>query len=99
MALCYRLDSVSYRLRHFISGWTAALPNYVAGHPLVPEHFHEMGRPELLARRLERLLTDTPERKAQADGLTVVRERMRIDADPADAAAGIVLETVAASRR
>ncbi|KAB0681785.1 lipid-A-disaccharide synthase [Aureimonas leprariae] len=99
MALCYRLDPISYRLRHLISGWTAALPNYVAGHPLVPEHFHEMVRPELLARKLERLLTDTPERRAQTEGLGIVRERMRIEGDPADAAAGIVLEAIAERRR
>lgn len=99
MALCYRLDAVSYRLRHLMTGWTAALPNYVAGHPLVPEHFHETVRPELLARRLQRLLTDTPERRAQIDGFATVRERMAIEDDPADAAAGIVLEAIAERRR
>jgi lipid-A-disaccharide synthase len=99
MALCYRLDPVSYRLRHLMTGWTAALPNYIVGHPLVPEHFHETVRPELLARRLERLLTDTPERRAQVEGLALVREQMAVEGDPAAAAAGIVLDAIAERRR
>lgn len=99
MVLCYKLDSISYRLRHWMTGWTAALPNYVAGHPLVPEHFHEFVRPEHLARRLQRLLADTPERHAQLEGFSVVRDRMRVEENPGDAAAGIVLEELALRRR
>lgn len=92
MALAYRLDAVSYRLRHLMTGWTAALPNFVAGHPLVPEHFHETIQPEHLARRLERLLTDTPERAAQMRGFEVIRERMTVPEPPGAAAARILLD-------
>ncbi|GGD89343.1 lipid-A-disaccharide synthase [Aureimonas endophytica] len=98
MALCYRLDPISYRFRHWMTGWTAALPNYVAGHPLVPEHFHETVRPEHLARRLERLLTDTPERRAQVEGLRLVAERMQVEKNPGDMAAGIVVDELARRR-
>lgn len=99
MALAYRLDPVGYRFRHLVTGWTAALPNFIVGHPLVPEHFHDVIRPELLARRLERLITETPERHAQLDGFTQIRDRMAIARAPGDAAAAIVLELVAGARR
>lgn len=95
MALTYRLDPLGYRFRHLITAWTAALPNFIAGHPLVQEHFHEIIRPELLARRLERLITETPERHAQLSGFSVIRERMQIDRAPGDSAAAIVLDLVA----
>lgn len=98
MALAYRLDPLGYRIRHWISGWTAALPNYVADYPLVPEHFHEFVRPETLARLLQRLLSDTPQRRAQIEGFGEVRRRMAVDARPGDKAAGIVLEEIAVRR-
>jgi lipid-A-disaccharide synthase len=99
MALTYRLDPVGYRFRHLITAWTAALPNFIAGHPLVPEHFHEIIRPELLARRLERLLTETLERQAQLEGFSLIRQRMAIDRPPGDSAAAIILDLVAHGRR
>ncbi len=92
MALAYRLDPVSYRLRHLMTGWTAALPNFIAGHPLVPEHFHETIQPEHLARRLERLMTDTPERAAQMQGFEDIRRRMTVREAPGAAAARILLD-------
>ncbi len=91
MVLAYRLDPISYLLRHLITGWTAALPNFAAGHPLVPEHFHELIRPEALARRLDRLLTDTPERHAQQAGFAEIRRNMIVERPPADAAVDIIL--------
>ena len=99
MALCYRLDPVAYRLRHWITGWTAALPNYITDHPLVPEHFHEFVRPEALARRLGRLLIDTPERHAQVTGFADIRRTMAVDTAPEEAAADIVIEEVGRRRR
>lgn len=98
MVIAYRLDPVAYRLRHIISGWTAVLPNLVVDHPLVPEHFHEFVRADLLGRRLERLLTDTPERDAQLAGFRDVRRRMQVDRPPGEAGADIVLGLIAARR-
>ncbi|RIY01574.1 lipid-A-disaccharide synthase [Aureimonas flava] len=92
MALAYRLDPLSYQLRHLMTGWTAALPNFIAGHPLVPEHFHDMIQPEHLARRLERLMTDTPERAAQMRGFDTIRDRMTVPEPPGAAAARILLD-------
>ncbi|MBO0662364.1 lipid-A-disaccharide synthase [Jiella sp. MQZ9-1] len=92
MALAYRLDPVAYRFRHLVTAWTAALPNFIVGHPLVPEHFHEFVRPEHLARRMARLLTDTPERRAQLVGMDEIRRQMAVEESPGEAAAAIVLD-------
>lgn len=98
MALAYRLDPIAYPFRHLISAWTAAMPNFIVGHPLVPEHFHEIIRPEILARRLHRLMTSTPERAAQLAGFDEIRRLMAIDRAPGEAAADIVLDHIAAAR-
>ncbi|WP_019995194.1 lipid-A-disaccharide synthase [Aureimonas ureilytica] len=94
MVLAYRLDPVSYLLRHLMTGWTAALPNFIAGHPLVPEHFHEFVRPETLARRLERLLRNTPERTAQLAGLQEIRQAMDVPRPPGETIADLVLDQI-----
>ena len=60
----------------------------------MPEHFHEFVRPEHLARRLERLLTDTPERAAQMAGFGEIRQAMSIDRPPGEAAAEIVARLI-----
>ena len=98
MALAYKLDPVAYQIRHLISAWTAAMPNFIVGHPLVPEHFHEFVRPEMLARRLVRLMTDTPERHAQLAGFDEIRRLMAVHRAPGEAAAEIVLGLVARGR-
>lgn len=92
MALAYRLDPIAYRFRHIVSAWTAAMPNFIAGHPVVPEHFHEFVRPEHLARRMARLLTETPERRAQVEAFADIRRRMAVERAPGEAAAEVVLE-------
>lgn len=94
MALGYKLDPVAYRFRHLVTAWTAAMPNFIVGHPLVPEHFHEFVRPEHLARRMARLLSDTPERHAQLAGFDEIRRLMAIDRAPGEAAASIVLDLI-----
>ena len=98
MVLAYKLDPLGYRLRHLMSGWTAALPNYITDHPLVPEHFHEVVRPETLVRRLQRLLTDTTERRAQLEGFAEIREKMAVKLKPGDLAAEILLEEIRIKR-
>lgn len=98
MALCYRVDPLTYLLRHMITAWTAALPNFIAGHPLVPEHFHEFIRPEALARRLERLMTETPERHAQMAGFAEIRRAMSVPTSPGETAAKLLLEQIARRR-
>ncbi|WP_285294997.1 lipid-A-disaccharide synthase [Aureimonas altamirensis] len=92
MVIAYRLDPLSYQLRRLITGWTAVLPNYIVDHPLVPEHFHEFVRPQLLSRRLERLLKDTAERRAQMEGFAEIHRLMTVDRSPGEAAAAIILQ-------
>lgn len=92
--IAYRLDPVAYRVRHIITGWTAVLPNLIVDHPLIPEHFHEFVRADLLGRRLQRLLTDTPERDAQLAGFEDVRARMAVPNPPGEAGARIILEAI-----
>lgn len=92
MVIAYRLDPLSYQLRRLINGWTAVLPNYIVDHPLVAEHFHEFVRPQLLARRLERLLKDTAERRAQMEGFAEIHRLMTVDRSPGEAAAAIILK-------
>ncbi|ALN73280.1 lipid-A-disaccharide synthase [Aureimonas sp. AU20] len=99
MALAYRLDPVSYALRHMVTGWTAALPNFIAGHPLVPEHFHEFVRPEALALRLDRLMHETPERAAQLKGMEDIRQAMRVDRPPGEAIADLIVREIERSGR
>lgn len=99
MALAYKLDPLAYRLRHMMTGWTAALPNFIVGHPLVPEHFHEFVRAEHLARRLARLLRNTPEREAQLQGFAKIRELMAVERSPGDASAEIILQMTGRSAK
>lgn len=98
MALAYKLDPIGYRFRLIITAWTAALPNFILDHPLVAEHFHEFVRPGLLARRMARLLTDSPERQAQLQGFAEIRRLMTIERPPGEAAAEIVLDLLDRSR-
>ena len=92
MILTYKLDPVARPLGFLIKPWSAALPNLVAGWPLVPEEFNEMVHPDRLARRLERLLTDTPERTAQLAGFDRIVDAMKTEVAPAEKAATIILD-------
>ncbi|MEZ5789466.1 MAG: lipid-A-disaccharide synthase [Nitratireductor sp.] len=60
----YRLDRLMHMVRFLIYGWTAALPNLIADEAIVPERVGDMVRPGWLARALEALLRDGPERRA-----------------------------------
>ncbi len=73
----YRLDWLLHRFRHLITGWTAALPNLIADRVIVPERVGDMVRPGWLARAIEGLMREGPEREAQLAGFEEVAERMR----------------------
>ncbi len=91
MVLAYKLDAIARPLGFLIKTWSAALPNLVADYVVVPEEVNETASMGRLARHLERLLNDTPERQAQTLGLQKVRERMKVDQPPGQKAADIVL--------
>lgn len=88
---CYVADWIVKLMAHRIKIWTAALPNLIADYPVVPEYINEMIRPGLIARKLERLMADTPERQLMLDGYETVWQRMQTERSAGETAAGIVL--------
>jgi lipid-A-disaccharide synthase len=88
----YSTDWIVKMLHKQIKAWTAALPNLIADYVLVPEQINEMLRPGVLARWLERLSSDTLQRKAMLEGFELVWERMQTERPPGEQAASIVLE-------
>jgi lipid-A-disaccharide synthase len=94
----YSTDWIVKLLHKQIKAWTAALPNLIADYVLVPEQINEMLRPGVLARWLERLSTDTLQRKAMLEGFELVWERMQTERPPGERAASIVLEVLATKK-
>jgi lipid-A-disaccharide synthase len=75
----YQTDALIKPLRRFIRTWTIVLPNLVLGRPAIREYFDELLRPETMARQLEMLLTDTPERRALIESLSELRGAFKDD--------------------
>ena len=94
MTLAYRLDPVARQFMFLISSWSAALPNLIAGWPVVPEAFNDQISPERMARMLRRLLNDTPERAAQLAGFDAVANEMRTRERPAERAADVIFDLI-----
>ena len=99
MVLAYKLDPVARQARSLIRTWSIALPNHVADRVVVPENVEEYARPERLARQVQDLLTDTPVRRAQLDGLAAVRRAIRSEQRPAEVAAAIIDRLAREGRR
>ena len=87
----YYADWLVSLLHARIRIWTAALPNLIADFPVVPEYFNKMIRPAALTRWVERLSTDTAQRRAMLDGFAIVQQRMATARPPGESAAEIVL--------
>lgn len=92
----YKADWLIRLMHKRIRIWTANLPNLIADYVVVPEYFNESIRPGALARWMERLATDTPERRAMIGGFDTVWDVLRTDVPPSDRAADVVLQTMAA---
>lgn len=88
----YRLDRLMHMVRFLIYGWTAALPNLIADEAIVPERVGDMVRPGWLARALEALLRDGPERRAQLEGYDRVAEILGRSEPAEEIAARTILE-------
>lgn len=73
----YRLDPMAKQLRPFIKTWSANLPNLILDYPAIPEFFDEFVRPNMLARHIDRLLSDTPQRVAQTQACLSVQSIMQ----------------------
>lgn len=91
----YRTDFIARLLGPLlIKVWSASLPNLIAGWPVVPEYFNQYVRPELLARLLPRLWSDTPTRLAQRQGFAQVAEALSTSTPSGELAAKVVLDLV-----
>jgi lipid-A-disaccharide synthase len=90
----YKTDFLIRMVLNRIKVWSAALPNLIADYPVVPEYFDEFIRPAMLARWMERLTADTPERAAMLAGFRTVFDRMSTEMPPGERGAAIVLDLV-----
>jgi lipid-A-disaccharide synthase len=89
----YKVDWIVKLMAHKITIWTAALPNLIADYPVVPEYV-EVVQPGNLARWVERLVSDTSQRRAMLEGYDLVWERMKTEEPPGEKAARVVLEVL-----
>lgn len=87
----YKTDIFIRMMLNRIRTWSAVLPNLVAGYPVFPEFYDEFLRPEMLARIIERLAGDTPQRTAMLAGCSDVYDRMSTERPANEVAAEIVL--------
>ena len=96
MVSTYHTDAIGRVMSRFITAWSAALPNLVADYPVVPEYYNEQVRPPWLARAMERLAADTPERIAQMASFGHIRAAMATSRPSGELAARVVLDHIAA---
>lgn len=90
----YRTDWIIKLVASRIKVWTAALPNLIADYPVVPEYIDHTLRPGSLMRWMERLSTDSLQRKAMLEGFALTQERLTPRVPAGEAGAGIVLDLV-----
>lgn len=88
----YRTDIFIRLIMSQIKTWSGALPNLIADYPVFPEFYDEFLRPEMLARWLERLSTDTPQRAGVLAGCESVFEKLTTVKPASEHAAEIVLQ-------
>ena len=86
----YKADWLMRFLRSRLKIWSAALPNIIIDYPLVPEYFDEMVRAGRLARWMERLSSDTTERRAALEGFETLWQTLSTPVAPGEASARIV---------
>ena len=89
--VAYKVDAIERMVAKRITSWAMAMPNIIADRVVMDEAVTEMVRPARMARLLERLLADTPERQAQIEGFALVRERLFTERPPAELAAERIL--------
>lgn len=94
MVTGYRFDAMAKPFLRFVTTWSALLPNLIADKPIVPEYVNESVVPGCLARHLELLLADSPERKLQLAGFTKVIKAMKTKRPPSELAAEVILSYV-----
>jgi lipid-A-disaccharide synthase len=90
----YKTDVLIRMVLSRIKVWSGALPNLIADYPVVPEYFDEFIRPTALARWMERLSADTPERKAMLAGFDEIFDHMATEHSPGAHGAAIILDLI-----
>lgn len=91
--VAYKVDPIAILLRSLVKTPSIVLPNLVAGENIYPEFIQENCTPVRLARSLAPLLSDTPQRQRQLDGLAHIESIMATrGTSPSGKAAQIVLE-------
>ncbi|HVW57819.1 MAG TPA: lipid-A-disaccharide synthase [Rhizobiaceae bacterium] len=92
---CYKTDRVMKLFHYLITIWSSLLPNLIADYAIVPEYIDHFVRPGMLARQIEQLAADTPQRTAQLAGFDDVLSALATDRPSGEMAATIVLAEIA----
>ncbi|MEO3999755.1 lipid-A-disaccharide synthase [Mesorhizobium sp. CAU 1732] len=93
---CYRTDWIATRLMGLVTTWSASLPNLIADWPVVPEYYNAYVRPAYLARLIEQLWAQTPQRAAQLAGFAQVADTLATERPSGELAAEAVLSLISA---
>ena len=97
--VAYKVATLERQIARRLTIWAIAMPNIVADWVVMPELVDDTVRPERMARMLERLLDDTPERAAQLEGFARVREALTTGVPFGSAAAERVLTVADRGRK
>lgn len=92
----YKLDFLANLIIKRVTVWSVALPNLIADYPAINEYINESLRPGLIARRLERLMQETTERRQMLMEFEKVRAVMRTERAPAEISADVIIDLLAA---
>lgn len=97
MVIGYKVAPLTaWIVRRMILTDTAVLPNLIVGERFVPEFIQNDCTVENLLNALRPLMTDSPERQKQIDGLERFSDLMHLDgAPPSERASGVVLDLMA----
>lgn len=88
----YKTDWLIKLLNFRIRIWTAALPNLIADYPVVPEYFNDSVRAGALSRWMDRLSSDTLQRRAMLEGFGRVWQNLQTQSPSGDEGARLVLD-------
>ncbi|NKN36473.1 lipid-A-disaccharide synthase [Agrobacterium sp. a22-2] len=88
----YKTDWLIRLLNFKIRIWTAALPNLIADYPVVPEYFNDSIRAGALSRWMDRLSSDTLQRRAMLEGFDRVWQNLETQSPSGEEGARLVLE-------
>lgn len=88
----YKLDPIAKLVMGRLTTWTGALPNFIADYPVINEYINESVRPGLIARRLERLTSNSTERQMMLATFDTVRAAMKTEEPASQPASELVLQ-------